>query len=98
MTLQEKLKNIKRTSTVNGLNIYPTVDSAKDLDELWDKVIEPNLPNKSAVEQWHQILKEYISQDDAILSLANNDLSIDNIKLALSDIAFSNELAIASLL
>ena len=35
--------------------------------------------------------------DDAILSLANNDLSIDNIKMALSDINFSNDLDAATL-
>ena len=35
--------------------------------------------------------------DNSILSLANNDLSIDNIKLALSDLSFSDELDAATL-
>lgn len=35
--------------------------------------------------------------DNSVLNLANNDLSIDNIKLALQDIKFSNELDAASL-
>lgn len=35
--------------------------------------------------------------DNSILNLANNDLSIDNIKLALHDIKFSNDLDAASL-
>ena len=35
--------------------------------------------------------------DNSILSLANNDLSIDNIKLALQDIKFSNDLDAATL-
>lgn len=35
--------------------------------------------------------------DNSILNLANNDLSIDNIKLALQDISFSDELDAASL-
>lgn len=35
--------------------------------------------------------------DNSILSLANNDLSIDNIKIALEDIKFSNEMDAATL-
>jgi len=35
--------------------------------------------------------------DNSILSLADNDLSIDNIKMALSDLSFSNELDAATL-
>lgn len=35
--------------------------------------------------------------DNSILELANNDISIDNIKLALSDIEFSNDLDAATL-
>lgn len=69
MTLQEKLRDIKKTSTLNKLNEYPTIKTAKDLNELWEKVIEPNLPNKAAVIQWHKILMAYVKQDDATLSL-----------------------------
>lgn len=35
--------------------------------------------------------------DNSVLNLADNDISIDNIKLALSDISFSNELDAATL-
>ena len=69
MTLEEKLKNIKKTSTLKALNCYPNIETALDLDELWVKVIEPNLPKKSVVEKWHKILMEYVKQDDAVLSL-----------------------------
>lgn len=69
MTLQEKLRDIKRTSTLTKLNEYPATETAKDLDELWEKVIEPNLPDKSAVAQWHEILMAYVKQEDAALSL-----------------------------
>ena len=61
MTLKEKLNAIDKTSTVKSLNKYPDVETAKDLDELWKKVIEPNLPDKDAVKQWHKILMDYIS-------------------------------------
>ena len=69
MTLQEKLRDIKRTSTLNKLNEYPAVEFAEDLDDLWEKVIEPNLPDKSAVIQWHNILMSYVRQYDTVLSL-----------------------------
>ncbi len=69
MTLQEKLRDIKRTSTLNKLNEYPVVEIAKDLDELWEKVIEPNLPVKSAVEQWHRVLKDYVEQENVAFSI-----------------------------
>ena len=69
MTLKEKLNAIDKTSTVKSLNKYPDVETAKDLDELWKKVIEPNLPDKDAVKQWHKILMDYISQDDATFSI-----------------------------
>ena len=69
MTIEEKLKNINKTSTISPLNEYPNVDKAKDLDELWEKVIEPNLPDKDIVEKWHNILMEYINFSDAAFSL-----------------------------
>ncbi len=69
MTLQEKLRDIKRTSTLIKLNEYPVVEKAKNFEELWEKVIKPNLPDKSAVQQWHKILMAYVRQDDAVLSL-----------------------------
>ena len=69
MTLQEKLQDIRRTSTLTKLNEYPIVETAKDLDEFWRKVIKPNLPDKSAVAQWHEILMAYVKQEDAALSL-----------------------------
>jgi hypothetical protein len=69
MTLKEKLKNIKNTSTVSPLNEYPDIKTAKDLDTLWINVIEPNLPSKSTIEKWHNILMEYIKQSDAVFCL-----------------------------
>ena len=60
MTLVEKLVNIAKTSTVKSLKEYPDVEKAKDFDELWDKVIEPNLPSKDTVEKWHNLLMKYI--------------------------------------
>lgn len=69
MTLIEKLKNIKNTSTVSPLNEYPDIKTAKDLDTLWINVIEPNLPSKSTIEKWHNILMEYIKQSDAVFCL-----------------------------
>ena len=69
MTLKEKLKNIKKTSTISLLNEYPNVKTAKDLDTLWTNIIEPNLPSKSIVEKWHNILMEYIKQFDASFCL-----------------------------
>ena len=69
MTLIEKLDNIAKTSTVKSLNRYPDVETAKDFDELWDKVIEPNLPNKNAVIGWHNLLMKYVQQDNAVFTL-----------------------------
>ena len=69
MTLQEKLRDIKRTSTLTKLNEYPATETAKDLNELWEKVIEPNLPDKNAVAQWHEILLDYIEQDNISFSI-----------------------------
>ena len=69
MTLVEKLDNIAKTSTVESLKEYPDVETAKDFDELWDKVIEPNLPSKDTVEKWHKLLMKYVQHEDAIFSL-----------------------------
>ena len=69
MTLEEKLDAIDKTSTVKSLNKYPDVETAKDLDELWKKVIEPNLPDKNIVIKWHNLLMKYIQQDNAVFTL-----------------------------
>ena len=50
MTLIEKIKNIKKTSILKPLK----TDSAKDFNELWKKVIEPNLPEEQCVIKWHE--------------------------------------------
>ena len=71
MTLQEKLDTIAKTSTVKSLNIYPDVETAKDFDELWEKVIKPNLPSTDIVKKWHKLLMQYIQQDNAVFSLRN---------------------------
>ena len=65
MTLVEKLDKIAKTSTVERLK----ADTAKDFDELWKKVIEPNLPNKDAVIGWHNLLMQYVQQDNAVFTL-----------------------------
>ena len=69
MTLEEKLKNIKTTSTLESLPQYDKVESAKDLEELWNKVISPTLPDKSTVVAWHNLLMDYVKQDNAVFSL-----------------------------
>ncbi len=69
MTLKEKLRDIKKTSTLESLSAYPDIKKAKDLDQLWKDVIEPNLPDKNVVIQWHEILKDYIKQEDATFSI-----------------------------
>lgn len=65
MDLIQKLKDIKKTSILHAL---PT-DTAKDFDELWDKLIEPTLPPKNAVIKWHELLMAYIKKPDAVFSL-----------------------------
>ena len=65
MTLVEKLDKIAKTSTVERLK----ADTAKDFDELWKKVIEPNLPDKDSVIGWHNLLMQYIQQDNAVFTL-----------------------------
>ena len=67
MTLVEKLDKIAKTSTVKSLTEYPDVETAKDFDELWKKVIEPNLPDKNAVIGWHNLLMQYVQQDNVVL-------------------------------
>ena len=69
MTLVEKLDNIAKTSTVKSLKEYPDFEKAKDFDELWEKVIEPNLPNKDTVIGWHNLLMQYVRQDNAVFTL-----------------------------
>ena len=69
MTLIEKLENIANTSTVKSLKKYPDVEKAKDFDELWKNVIEPNLPDKNAVIGWHNLLMQYVQQDNAVFTL-----------------------------
>ena len=66
ISLIDKIKNIKKTSKLKPLE----TDNAKDFDELWEKVIEPNLPNFECVKKWHnEILIPYINRIDAIFSM-----------------------------
>ena len=69
MTLNEKMQNIRQTSTLGSLLKYPETEKAKDLEELWEKVIKPTLPDKSVVIQWHELLMKYVNQDNAVFSL-----------------------------
>ena len=69
MKLKEKLGNIKKTSTLENLISYPQIGKAADLEQLWKDIIEPNLPNKETVIKWHEVLKDYIRQEDAKFSI-----------------------------
>ena len=62
MTLKQKLKDIKKTSVLTGL---PN-GTAKDFDELWCNLIEPNLPDEKVVIEWHNMLKQYIEKPNAV--------------------------------
>lgn len=62
MSLKQKINNIKKTSTLIPL---PT-GIAKDFDELWNNLIEPNMPKEDVVIRWHELLKQYINKVDAI--------------------------------
>ena len=72
MTLEEKFENISKTSTVKSLKEYngaSSIETAKDFDELWDKVIKDSLPDEKIVLQWHNLLMRYIKQENAAFSL-----------------------------
>ena len=62
MTLINKLELIKTSSTLPELK----TGYAKDLDELWKNLIEPNLPEVSVVQRWHEVLTEYIKRSDVV--------------------------------
>lgn len=69
MTLEAKLDNIAKTSTLKSLNEFPNVETAKDFNELWDKVIKDSLPDEDVVLQWHNLLIQYVQQDNAVFTL-----------------------------
>ena len=62
MDLLTKIIEIKTSSTLKPL----ITGNAINFDELWKKIIEPNLPKKQAVEGWHKILIDYIKRDNAV--------------------------------
>ena len=62
MDLVTKIIEIKTSSTLKPL----ITGNATNFDELWEKIIEPNLPKKQAVEGWHKILIDYIKRDNAV--------------------------------
>ena len=62
MSLKKKIAEIKKSSSLVAL---PT-GTAKDFDELWKNIIEPNLPDKTVVVGWHELLKQYIKIHDAV--------------------------------
>ena len=62
MTIEEKINNINTTSELQKLEN----GTAKDFDELWNKVISPTLPSEQAVRGWHKLLMEYVKKEDAV--------------------------------
>ena len=66
MEINEK---IKRITTLKPLIQYPMVETAKDFEELWDKIIKPSLPDKNIVVQWHNVLMNYVKLNNAIFTL-----------------------------
>ncbi len=62
MALSQKIAKINATSALPKM----TAGKCKSLDEFWASFIEPLLPQRSAVEKWHRILKEYVNKPDAI--------------------------------
>ena len=66
MGINEK---IKRIATLKPLIQYPNVETAKDFEELWDKIIKPSLPDKNIVVQWHNVLMKYVKLNNAIFTL-----------------------------
>ena len=69
MTLDEKLRDMSKTSTVEKLNEYPNVKRAKNFDELWKNVIEDSLPDKDVVLRWHKLLMDYVRQENSVFTL-----------------------------
>ena len=65
MTLAEKLSKISKTSQLKKLNN----GKSEDLEHLWKNIVEPLLPDETAVRQWHQILLDYVSKPEAIFFL-----------------------------
>ena len=63
MTLSEKLSQIRRTS------LLPPLKSGKsdDLEQLWKDIIEPLLPDETAVRQWHKVLTDYVNKSESVL-------------------------------
>ena len=62
MNLLDKIHSIAQTSKLRALS----TGKAKDFNELWENIIEPNLPNETAVIGWHNVLMNYIKEPDAI--------------------------------
>lgn len=61
MTLEEKLKSIDKPAVLPLGTGNPT-----SVEELWRTFIEPRLPKKEIVLQWHRVLMEYIRQSNAV--------------------------------
>lgn len=41
----------------------------KTIEDFWNVFVEPNLPCKEIVIEWHKILSKYITRFDAVLGL-----------------------------
>ena len=67
--LEDKLNDMKKINALKPLPMYPDIEKAEDLEELWENVIKDSLPDKNIVVQWHTVLKEYIKQKNVAFCL-----------------------------
>lgn len=74
MTLKQKLNNIKQP-LVTPLG----QGEASSIAELWEKFIEPRLPQCEVVLEWHRVLMEYITQPEAVFPVRGYNSEPDKI-------------------
>lgn len=74
MSLKQKLNNIKQpfvTPLGQG--------KAASITELWEKFIEPRLPQRETALMWHRVLMEYITQSNAVFPVRGYNSEPDKI-------------------
>ena len=64
MNLQEKISTINKPS-INSIK----TGSASTIGEFWDKFIHPNLFDKEIVEEWWQLLKQYVEDSNCVFAI-----------------------------
>lgn len=74
MTLLQKL------NTINVPRVTPLRDGkAQTAEEFWDSFVAHNLPATDVVLKWHEVLKEYVKQPDAMFAIRGyNTAAKDN--------------------